>query len=981
MTCYPTNSPGWPLQRGLLVALFLSAGGFSAPAVLAAEPVSSPSTTSVDPADETPVILSPFNVDVSKDRGYLATNATSGTRLNTPIKDLPMPISVITEKFIRDTGSTDLRQGLRYMSGIQLQSQNDQGTPGGSYQGAGGVNNPEGATANPSQTSYKIRGYVTDAVLRDGFRRQNATDSINIDRIEVVFGPSALLYGFGEYGGIVNYHPKAPGPKQASEVTFTYGSWDFTRSTIDVTGPVSKTWDVRYRLTAAIEDTHAYTDFNTQHHYFISPALSFRPTKTTLVDIDYENGKLWQKGVGFQRVRAMANVGVNSDQNEHADFYTVPGTNGYRFRWSGPDTYQDTQATNFRAQVTQTLLPDMTLLVGYNRSTADFQRRDVIGNLNQNVGPAALRARVYFTTLSSALGDSNLNAVNGYVDDVALQYTWTTSDTETSLDQVRAELNYRFKLFEQRNKWLKITTSLLAGHSEDSNRNDVVSGGTADNVYNYKSPLDARYIRFGQQGDGSPDQTLISRKTGSFSRGWDQANYLVYQGQFLDNRLTLIGGLRKDRTDNSSRTPNYVAGTQAFVRSPKVSVNTRQYGASLQLLPSVSVFALKAGGVQPNFAGHLDLTGTPVGPVVAKSREYGLKFDFLDGKISGSVSKYKIKRSGSEMFFWWAPTSNYHNFNATKDIVYNVSNFSPATVAGGSNGGNGAAEAAINQWNAGVASGAIYQKAVAGTTNWYVDASKTTGAAYLDAVFDYTKSHGMSWPGWLYNNDAETNNSWEDRASGPQGNEYAIGSDSAKGWSADVMFTPNQNLQIYANYSHTERVIDKAAQFAKSGSPQDRWAVWYFPNTDWGLTGKPLATVYANPQDTSTWTGVGYGSGERQDDTPENSASVWANYQFLKGTLKGLATAIGGTWESPREYQSGITHGGGQRITDKNGNVIVLKTPDRYNVDLMIKYAFTLRRHEASVQLNVYNLLDDRKLYGLMYSAPRSMRLTMAYHF
>jgi outer membrane receptor for ferric coprogen and ferric-rhodotorulic acid len=73
-------------------------------------------------ATEETIVLSPFKVTTEKDNGYKATNATSGTRLNTEIKDLPMPIEVITEKFIRDTGSTDLRESLRYSSGIMLKT-------------------------------------------------------------------------------------------------------------------------------------------------------------------------------------------------------------------------------------------------------------------------------------------------------------------------------------------------------------------------------------------------------------------------------------------------------------------------------------------------------------------------------------------------------------------------------------------------------------------------------------------------------------------------------------------------------------------------------------------------------------------------------------------------------------------------------------------------------------------------------------------
>ena len=968
--------------RSVLVAGIMAGSLLSLlPTVASAQAAPAPTKPeSAAAGEDEPLVLSPFVVSTDQDKGYKATNSTSGTRLNTPIKELPMPISVITEKFLRDTGSADLRQSLRYTAGILLQSQNDQGTPGGAYQGPGGVNNPEGATANKSQTSYKIRGYVTDAVLRDGYRRQNSTDSINISRIEVVFGPSALLYGFGEFGGIVNYIPKTPQAKQASEVTATVGTNSFKRATIDTTGPVSKTWDFNYRLTGAWQDQDSWTDFNTENHHFFSPSISFQPTKTTKVDIDYESGEMEQKGVGFQRVRAMANVGINSDQNEHADFYTVPGTDPREFRWSGPDTFINTQASNLRAQVSQRLFENLNILLGYNRSTADFQSRDVYGNLSQNTGPAALRKRVFFTTLNPVAGDSNQNAINGWVDDVILQYTWGFADTQTQRDQARAEMNYKLPLFEKGNKWLRMEHSFLLGHSEETAENSTVSGGTLDNTFNYKSPTDATYIRWGKQGDGSADVGTRT-KTGDFSKGWDQASYFVYQGKFLDNRVTFISGVREDRTDNYSRNENYQTNASSAVRSAKVQERTTQNGVSVQLTREISAFALKAGGLQPNFSGHRDVNGQPVGPVLAKSEEYGVKIDLFDGRVSGSISSYKIKRSGTELFYWWAPTSNYKNFNASKPIVYNVSNFSPSSVPGGSNGGNGAADAALTQWNAGVAAGAIYQKNVGGNTNWYVNASQATGAAYLDAVFDYTKSHGMSWPGWLYNYDAETNNSWNDRASSPDGNEYVIGSDSAKGWSAEIMFTPNDNFQVVATYAHTKRVIEDAGKFAKSPNPQDRWAVWYFPNTDWGLTGKPLSTVYTNKDDTSTWTGIGYGTGERQDDTPEHAVSIWSNYVFTKGALKGLALGVGGSWESPREYQSGITHGGGQRVTDKNGNLVILETPERYNVDLMARYAFKLGDHDASVQLNVYNALNDQDLYGLIYAAPLSARIEFGYKF
>ncbi len=967
----------------------IRAGVAAGIALLGLWPLANAQSTPPAPAGETAAapekdkdeayVLSPFKVTTDKDNGYKATNATTGTRLNESIKDLPMPIAVITEKFVRDTGANDLRKALSFTSAIQLQSQNDQGTPGGAYQGPGGVNNPEGATASKTATSYKIRGYITDAVLRDGFRRQNSTDSINIGRVEVAFGPTALLYGIGEFGGIVNYIPKTPQAKQSSEVGLSLGSYDFKRLTLDTTGPISPTWDFNYRVTGALEDRGDYTQYNKSNHAFISPAFSFRPTKTTEILVDLEAGKQTDEGVGFRRVRAMTGVS-GGDQGEHADFYTVPGTDPYTFRWSGPDTYIKTKANNLRLQADQQIFESLHLLVGFNHNKVTFDSRDVFGNLTTGVGPTALRKTVDFgvAALDKNGGDSNTNVVNGKVNDVILQYGWGTNKTENKHDQVRAELSWK-DTFLAGNKWLSNTHSLLVGHSEETQKNTSDDRGTDDNLHNYKSPLDASPITFGKQGDGAADVAMVN-KTFNENRAWDQSTYVVYSGKFIQDRVLVILGGRDDLSDNYVYTNNRVANTTSKVRSPKAKVRTYQRGVSLEVTKQISLFALKAEGVQPNFNGYVDTNGNPIGAVIARSKEFGVKFDLWEGRISGSVSSFKINRSGTPFFYWWAPTSNYKNFNASKDIVYQVNEFAPQS-AGGPNWTNGANDASIAQWNAGVAAGSIYQKNVGGSTNWYVNASKTTGAAFLDAIFDYTKSKGMSWPGWLYNYDAETNNAWNDRASSPQGNEYVIGADQGKGWQADLVFSPTNNFQVIASYTHIEKIITSAGDFAKYANQNDRWAVWYFPNTDWGLTGKPLTTAYKSPYDSSTWSGIGFGYGEKQDDTPEHQGSVWANYQFTTGAMKGWSFAFGGNYESPREYQSGITHGGGQRITDKNGNIVVLKTPARYSYNAMARYAFKLGGHDAAAQLNIDNLTDDRKLYGLIYSAPRTYRLEFDYKF
>ena len=300
-----------------------------APTVLRAQTTTVPpaaDSLAADPSAEETVVLSPFKVTTTQDKGYRATNTTSGTRLDTAIKDLPMPIEVITEQFIRDTGANDLRESLRYSAGIQLQTQNDWGVPSG-YASVvpGRINNPEGSTATADQSRVKIRGFLTDSTLRDGFRRQNSTDSVNLARVEVIRGPSALLYGVGNFGGVVNYQVKTPQAKPATEVGFELGSYGFKRATFDYTTPLTDT--LGFRLNGAIQDTDDYTEYAKEDHYFIAPIVVWKPWANTEITLDTEYGDQDRYGIGFKNLRAIPSGFVNDSAGLDGDFLQIPGKN------------------------------------------------------------------------------------------------------------------------------------------------------------------------------------------------------------------------------------------------------------------------------------------------------------------------------------------------------------------------------------------------------------------------------------------------------------------------------------------------------------------------------------------------------------------------------------------------------------------------------------------------------------------------------
>lgn len=967
----------YPLIAALLFAVTGSAFSQSAPT----PPASSESEESV-------VKLSPFVVTTDKDKGYRATNSISGTRLNTPIKDLPMPIEVITEEFLKDTGSNTLRESLRYSSGILLQTQNDYSAPAGSFSvSPGKINNPEGMTSSATQTNMKIRGFQTESVLREGFRRQNSTDSINIARVEVARGPASLLYGVGNFGGVVNYLVKMPETKRATSVSFAYGSYDFMRATVDTTGPINTSGTAAYRVTGAWQDQGSYEDFNTEDHYFISPVFTWRPFKNTELMLDIEYGRQKNEGIGWKSLRAAVSGFVNDSAGYDGSFFQIPGRDVREFRWSGPDTYRDSQADNVAFKVTQKLGDSLYFTAGVNRSTFNYDQLDNMAAFRRNAGPTWARGPVTFAGLT----DTQSRVPVG-PQPTSIAYQWEFASQEDTHEQIRAELNYSFSLLEDSSKWLRMKNSFLAGINYTKENTVRRTRQTPGDVANYHNPTDYSYFRYGRQGDGSPDHALVEWSNQDTTTS-NPAMYAVYQGRVLDDRMTAIFGARRDRSWNNiwKYNPEFRSnGTKGADQAPSTSrslVNrdtTYQWGVSLAVTPKkdVSVYAMSSEGVQPNYQGKLDFYGKPLQAALAKNDEVGVKFDLLDGRLSGTISRFKITRTraqvGSSSLVWFAPVvSGTTRFDPTKDIVYRVDDLNPGT-----NSWNGAVVASTAQWNAAVAAGTIYQAVNSqGQTHWYANASKPTGAALLDAVFANVhalKQYG--WWGWIYGGadpgslpfDNLVNNATMDD-NGAQ-RSVATGSDRSEGWDAQIFWSPTDNLQFVATWSHIEKTVLNSQEWAKYPHTQDRWAIWYAPIAWAATAGRPLSQVYKDPNDTSTFTA--FGAGLPLDDTPRNHGSLWLNYKFSReSSLKGLSFGFGGYYEGKRSIYPSY----GRNALDTNGNTIFLSSKSRYSMNAMFKYDFKLRDRDSSVQLNIENVTNDRDLYGFIYAAPRRFQLTFAH--
>lgn len=953
-----------------------------------------PAPSEAKSSSDEPIILSPFEVTTDKDHGYRATNSTSGTRLNTAIKDLPMPIEVITDEFVRDTGANDLRQALRYSSGILTQTQNDYGAGPGAYStNPGKVNNPEGLSGDPSETQFKIRGFPTTATLRDGFRRQSGTDSVNISRIEVARGPASLLYGVGNFGGVVNYLPKAPSMKQSEEVSLAVGSYDFKRATIDLTGPISLLKGVSYRFTAAYQDSNSYTDFNSSRHFFVSPVVTWRPFENTEITVDAEYGKQWQDGISWQTLRAVSALGTNDAAGYNANFLRLPGKNIRTFRWSGPDTYRDSNTDNILIKVQQKLAENLHLLVGYNHSDFKFDQLDNLATLHtaDSATPAWAIAPIQYVGLISTQANVPVGPLPS-----TIIYQWQKLHQENEKDQARVELAYSLKLFENSSKWLKFDNSFMVGYSYSKEGFVSKSRQTPVDKVNYHSPGDYSYFHFGFQGDGSAEPALVEYQN-TDSKTSNPAAYAVYQGKFLDDRLTIVGGVRRDRSWNHVLTynPQYQSNGQkqnnpysdpVLTSSPANKNTTYQYGVNVQVTKGLSLYAMHSEGVEPNYQGKIDLLGKALNAALAKDNEYGIKFDLLNGRISGTISKFEINRTGTQVgnagSSWYVPIlADKLSFDPNRDVVFRVDKLDPYTRYAGDTSPVFQRNKAV--WDAAEAAGAIYKKVDAsGATHLYLNASKSyngqkLGANVLDAYWTDSAKTG-DWYGWLWDGsdpgskpfDPETNNATMDD-NGAQ-TRVATGNDRSRGWDTQILLSPTDNLQILLSFAHIEKTVVSSAVWPKYPYLQDRWAIWAAPS--WPVYNTPSNPSFRDPADTSTH--IQFGEGLALDDTPKNQGAAWINYQLPKQTaLSGLSFGVGATYEGPRSIYPTY----GEQARDKDGNIIFLSTRGKTLYNAMIKYSFLLRGRESTVQLNVDNVLDDQKLYGFVYQAPRRWQLAFTH--
>ncbi|NUM45625.1 MAG: TonB-dependent receptor plug domain-containing protein, partial [Anaerolineales bacterium] len=233
--------------------------------------------------DEAGLVASetPFEVVADKDVGYQAANTTSGSRLNSRLRDTPAAVAAFTPEFLADIAATNLEEMLGHATNIELDVEDANA----------GFNNPQGRGADGNDYQFRMRGSPAGA-SRDFVESSIPVDLYNVERAEVASGPNSILFGLGQAGGLVSLSgKKANLQRPRTTLKNMLGSWHYERYEGDH-NQVLLPRRLSLRLVGMYQNNQGWRHWDFADSARWTAAVAYQPFKNTTVHVSYERGHM-----------------------------------------------------------------------------------------------------------------------------------------------------------------------------------------------------------------------------------------------------------------------------------------------------------------------------------------------------------------------------------------------------------------------------------------------------------------------------------------------------------------------------------------------------------------------------------------------------------------------------------------------------------------------------------------------------------------
>ena len=442
---------------------------------------------------------------------------------------------------------------------------------------------------NQGRTTNISRGFATPQLVRNGVGSftYNTIDPSNLERIEVIKGPSATLFGstISSFGGLFNRVTKKPFNFFKGEVSYSAGDWDLNRLTADINTPLNEDKTALFRINTALHSERSFQDAGFNKSFFIAPSFSYEVSDrlTLLIDAEFSVSK----GTSPTRLTPYAKADATAHSIEELG---IP----YNLSFANNTVNYTGQQYNIFAQLKYKISDEWTsqTIVSRTRSSSEG----------------------YVVALTMLSNET-------------LRQQVTNQDYPYYGTDIQQNFNGDFKIGKLRNR----VVAGLDFYSLRATRNDATVNMPA---LNFRKPGDA-YNNF----TINKIEPLFATATYTNMVSNDERTYSAYVSDVLNvtDKLLVMAGLRADRYINKGV---YYPSRDSIAGNYNQTAFSPRLGAVYQLVKDkVSVFGNYMNGF--NNVGGSDFYGNTFKPNQANQLEGGVKFDF--NKISATFSYYDIK--------------------------------------------------------------------------------------------------------------------------------------------------------------------------------------------------------------------------------------------------------------------------------------------------------------------------------------------------
>ncbi len=542
-----------------------------------------------------------------RESSYKNTSSFSGTKTATAIRDIPQTINYVTKEVILDQGASTVNDVVKNVSGVsQYTTYND----------------------------FSIRGFRTtgnrnSGNLLNGMRAQtslwSASSLANIERVEVIKGPAAALFGNAAPGGIINRVTKKPLLQRLHTVSVNTGSWGTLKTYGDFTGPLNESKSLLYRLNLGYETTDGYRDLQGRNTLTIAPSFSFIPNEKTRFNVDITYYHLDGKVDRGQTIFG------------DADLYSVPIT---RSLSATNDFLRETQmniSLGLTHKITDNLSFNSTYLNSsysedlreHNQANSYYmqqQGKANTGDPTKILMQALLRQRTFRN--NSFNNYFNYNFITGLVKHTLLVgYDYFQVELLPGASQLTAG-GY---LLKNGKTTTTFNPARLNTYVVDANNNPVTNVA----VFDLNKPTTGN----------------VMKETGKyiFTSGNTKPTLQTSHGVYLQEQLEvsivkLLLGLRKEFfMDYINYKENNEEKIEQQALIPRV-------GLVITANDNINFYSTWMKGFEPQTAAiqsDPDRYGGPFDPVYSELYEMGIKTDWFNNRLSATASVFKIIQQNS----------------------------------------------------------------------------------------------------------------------------------------------------------------------------------------------------------------------------------------------------------------------------------------------------------------------------------------------